>query len=441
MAQEDYNLDMNTKSVELTYPLQQMALDLPHIHVTSDRQVQNLLEITKTHEVRLCVSSFSKMKTVSEERDEAEEGMKLRRGMKLRIMMRRRMLTSLLSLMLRIIMMRQLHAVYGEWLLKDRCWNFVVEHFKGARMLFLSEDSTHDDLVAMAQEDYNLDMNTKYVELTYQLQQMALDLPHIHVTSDRQVQNLLEITKTHEVRLCVSSFSKMKTVSEERDEAEEGMKLRRGMKLRIMMRRRMLTSLLSLMLRIIVSMERLKTRMKKKMRKSVLKITKGHKVMKDKDHLETESIRMKCQLHAVYGEWLLKDGCWNFVVDHFKGARMLFLSEGSTHADLVAMAQEDYNLDMNTESVELTYSLQQMAPDLPPIHVTKNIYPCVGQQVEAHTCFPLEVKRGPGRQKKSRWQSWLELSRMRGRTPRKQHRVYRCSVCKEAGHKRQQCKN
>jgi len=38
---------------------------------------------------------------------------------------------------------------------------------------------------------------------------------------------------------------------------------------------------------------------------------------------------------------------------------MLFLSEGSTHADLVAMAQEDYNLDMNTESVELTYSLQQ----------------------------------------------------------------------------------
>ncbi|KAF3502654.1 hypothetical protein F2Q69_00044657 [Brassica cretica] len=57
---------------------------------------------------------------------------------------------------------------------------------------------------------------------------------------------------------------------------------------------------------------------------------------------------MMCQLHAVYEEWLLKEGCWNFVVDHFKGARMLFLSEGSTHANLVAMAQEDYNLDMNT---------------------------------------------------------------------------------------------
>ncbi|KAF2548297.1 hypothetical protein F2Q70_00021711 [Brassica cretica] len=79
---------------------------------------------------------------------------------------------------------------------------------------------------------------------------------------------------------------------------------------------------------------------------------------------------MMRQLHVVYGEWLLKHGCWNFVVDHFKGARMLFLSEGSTHVDLVEMAQEDYNLDMNTESVELTYSLQQMVPDLPPIHVT-----------------------------------------------------------------------
>ncbi|KAF3601454.1 hypothetical protein F2Q69_00034153 [Brassica cretica] len=118
-------------------------------------------------------------------------------------------------------MMRQLHVVYGEWLLKDGCWNFVVDHFKGARMLFLNEGSTHADLVAMAQEDYNLDMNTESVELTYSLQQMAPDLPPIHVTSDRQVRNLLEITKTHEVRLCVSSFSKMRTVSEERDEAED----------------------------------------------------------------------------------------------------------------------------------------------------------------------------------------------------------------------------
>ncbi|KAF3533527.1 hypothetical protein DY000_02040281 [Brassica cretica] len=154
-------------------------------------------------------------------------------------------------------------------------------------MLFLSDGSTHADLVAMAQEDYNLDMNTESVELTYSLQQMAPYLPPIHVTSDRQVRNLLEISKTHEVRLAVDDLH-------------------------------------------------------------------GSLLVNAETYME-----MMCQLHAVYGEWLLKDGCWNFVVDHFKGARMLFLSEGSTHADLVAMAQDDYNLDMNTESVELTYSLQQ----------------------------------------------------------------------------------
>ncbi|KAF2567335.1 hypothetical protein F2Q68_00025763 [Brassica cretica] len=31
-------------------------------------------------------------------------------------------------------MMRQLHAVYGEWLLKDCCWDFVVDNVKGARI-------------------------------------------------------------------------------------------------------------------------------------------------------------------------------------------------------------------------------------------------------------------------------------------------------------------
>ncbi|KAF2539301.1 hypothetical protein F2Q68_00020874 [Brassica cretica] len=174
MTQEDYNLDMNTESVELTYSLQQMAPDLPLIHVTSDRQVRNLLEITKRHEVRLDVDDLHGSLLVNAETY--------------------------------LEMMRQLHAVYGEWLLKDGCWNFVVDHFKGARMLFLSEGSTHADLVAMAQEDYNLDMNTESVELTYSLQQMAPDLPPIHVTSDRQVRNLLEITKMHEVRLSVDDL-------------------------------------------------------------------------------------------------------------------------------------------------------------------------------------------------------------------------------------------
>ena len=113
-------------------------------------------------------------------------------------------------------------------MLKDGCWNFLVDKFKGARLFFLSESSTHAELDAMAQEDYNLDMNTESVELAYLLpeammQQMAPDTHPIHVTSDRQVPNLLEITKTHEVRLCVSSLSKMRTVPKEGDEDDDDM--------------------------------------------------------------------------------------------------------------------------------------------------------------------------------------------------------------------------
>ncbi|KAG5388106.1 hypothetical protein IGI04_029647 [Brassica rapa subsp. trilocularis] len=122
---------------------------------------------------------------------------------------------------------RQLHAVYGECLLKDGCWNCVVDKFKGARLFFLSESSTHVELIAMAQEDYNLDKNTESVGLAYSLpeammQWMAPNTAHIHITSDKKVRNFLGITKTHEVRLYVSSLSKMRTVQEEMEEEDEG---------------------------------------------------------------------------------------------------------------------------------------------------------------------------------------------------------------------------
>ncbi|KAG2297488.1 hypothetical protein Bca52824_044157 [Brassica carinata] len=69
---------MNTESVEITYSLpaeMMQAPDTPPIDITCDRQVRNLLEITKMHGVRLCVSSRSKVETVSEfrEDDEADE--------------------------------------------------------------------------------------------------------------------------------------------------------------------------------------------------------------------------------------------------------------------------------------------------------------------------------------------------------------------------------
>ncbi|KAF3557561.1 hypothetical protein F2Q69_00010887 [Brassica cretica] len=105
-----------------------------------------------------------------------------------------------------------LHVVFGEWLLRDNSWDFVVDKkFKGAIIFFFSSDaSTHVKLVEMDKDDYNLDMNREVMDLIYLLldemmQQMPPDTLPIHVTSDRQVQNLIEISKTHAVHLCVSS--------------------------------------------------------------------------------------------------------------------------------------------------------------------------------------------------------------------------------------------
>ena len=68
---------------------------------------------------------------------------------------------------------------------------------------------THGELVDMTQEDYDLDKKTEMVELMYSLpgvilEQMGHDTPPMHVTNDRQVRNLIELCKTHIVRLCVS---------------------------------------------------------------------------------------------------------------------------------------------------------------------------------------------------------------------------------------------
>ena len=70
----------------------------------------------------------------------------------------------------------------------------------------MHDGCTHDELVEMKQEDYDLDKKTEMVELMYSLpdvilKQMGHDTPPIH---DRQVQNLIELCKTHIVRLCLS---------------------------------------------------------------------------------------------------------------------------------------------------------------------------------------------------------------------------------------------
>ncbi|CAN6983752.1 unnamed protein product, partial [Brassica oleracea var. botrytis] len=108
--------------------------------------------------------------------------------------------------------MTQIPIVYGEWVVKGSLWEFVVNNRKGGRMFLVPDGCTHGELHEMALEDYGLDKKIEKVELTYSLpdvilQQMAPDTPLMHVTSDRQVRNLIELAKTHFVRLCVSSQS------------------------------------------------------------------------------------------------------------------------------------------------------------------------------------------------------------------------------------------
>ncbi|KFK22275.1 hypothetical protein AALP_AAs57989U000200 [Arabis alpina] len=105
--------------------------------------------------------------------------------------------------------MVQLVVVFGEWTMKDGVWQFVVDNLRGGRHFFLSDGCTHGDLLEMVQDDYELD-KTKELEITYSLpetmmQHMALDTPPVHVTNDRQVQNLIELSRAHVIRLCVSS--------------------------------------------------------------------------------------------------------------------------------------------------------------------------------------------------------------------------------------------
>ncbi|CAA7026184.1 unnamed protein product [Microthlaspi erraticum] len=61
---------------------------------------------------------------------------------------------------------------------------------------------------------------------------------------------------------------------------------------------------------------------------------------------------------------------------------------------------------------------------------------------KSERCRPPKPKDGPGRKKKSRWQSWLEISRKsrkKDKRRRKMPKAYCCSKCKQPGHTRPYC--
>ncbi|CAA7049322.1 unnamed protein product [Microthlaspi erraticum] len=100
-------------------------------------------------------------------------------------------------------------SVYGEWVRKDNMsWHFEVDYRKGGRMFCLRDECTHDELVQIALDDYSV--NKHGLELSYSLpepfvQKMPIDSLPVYVTNDRQVHSLIELSRTHVVRLCVSS--------------------------------------------------------------------------------------------------------------------------------------------------------------------------------------------------------------------------------------------
>ncbi|KAG5378885.1 hypothetical protein IGI04_026727 [Brassica rapa subsp. trilocularis] len=63
-------------------------------------------------------------------------------------------------------------------------------------MFLVHDGCIHGKLFEMTQEDYDLDNK---------IEKMA-NTPLIPVTNNRQVRNLIELSKTHFVRLCVSGM-------------------------------------------------------------------------------------------------------------------------------------------------------------------------------------------------------------------------------------------
>ncbi|ESQ47086.1 hypothetical protein EUTSA_v10028145mg, partial [Eutrema salsugineum] len=70
-----------------------------------------------------------------------------------------------------------------------------------------------------------------------------------------------------------------------------------------------------------------------------------------------------------------------------------------------------------------------------------NIFPQISevQGVQLLLCLPPDIRRKPGRRKKSRWQPWLEIARRKSRKPRKLHKLYSCSQCKQPGYTLPNC--
>ncbi|CAA7014052.1 unnamed protein product [Microthlaspi erraticum] len=104
-------------------------------------------------------------------------------------------------------------SVYGEWVRKDNLsWHFEVDYRKGGRMFSLRDGCTHDELIQMALDDYSVIKIGHRMELSYPLPEafskcVLILRPCLSQTTYKS-ESLIELSRTHVLRLCVSSKGK-----------------------------------------------------------------------------------------------------------------------------------------------------------------------------------------------------------------------------------------
>ncbi|KAF3602046.1 hypothetical protein F2Q69_00035980 [Brassica cretica] len=303
----------------------------------------------------------------------------------------------------------------------------------------------------MAQEDYNLDTNREVVDFTYSLpeemmQQMAPDTPPIHVTNDRQVRNLIEIYKgeeedyedgnEEEEDADVPNFAEVneddfvdysvygKVKDEDEDEVDADDMCFEGFKAPYASEGGSSNMAFSDNIYVTKALVVAKCRVAGCGWKLRVVVKHGTNTFWVTKYLKTTHVR--CRIEWLNGNILLQKIADTMSVQPVDGWKF-FVTGGKRNSGGIFSKLHIASLVSPLYSREHLYA-----------GYSHNIYPSAGE-VEIRKCLPPEIKRGPGRQKKSRWQSWLELSRFRGHKPRKLHKDYSCSNCKQPGHTRPNC--
>ncbi|KAG5410922.1 hypothetical protein IGI04_007241 [Brassica rapa subsp. trilocularis] len=283
-------------------------------------------------------------------------------------------------------MMPQLHAVYGEWLLKYCRWDFVVDNVKGARIIFFGGSRSKVETVSeFREEDDEADECFEDDD-----DDMVEDKNHDGEEDDGEEDaDISIVAEADENGEDYSVYGNVEDEDEEDDDMcfEDFIKIEGG---------RLIGN------NIYVNQSFVsKNALLSELWLTVVKWRFSFRIYKS-----TKTLLMTTcpwETDSLSGDTVLRSMLVGFSLIVLES-----LMVEKIHCSHAIVAEISAGLHIST-LVCPVYS-----KDFLFAGYSENIYPCVGQQVEEHTCSSPDVKRGPGRQKKSRWQSWLELSKMRG---------------------------